>query len=210
MVEKLVRIFWDKELGTYAVDGKELYEGLKIPKTTKFTKFAESQLNIVEAIENIDYRKGVFKNTLSKTKQNETKYTIALDTAKEICMVVGAAPRTNKETKKISKEIRQYFIESEKLLNKKQREQLEQLLEEKRNRTVTVHERNIISSSVNFKADESKNSRDEAKKIKNFIFDKYGIKSYGEIKQVDIPTVLQIVNKWEVSDRKNNLFNLIG
>ena len=59
-------------------------------------------------------------------------------------------------------------------------------------------------------------SRDEAENpwshilSQNFIFDKYGIKSYGEIKQVDIPTVLQIVNKWEVSDRINNLFNLIG
>ena len=125
-------------------------------------------------------------------------------------MIVGAAPRTNKETKRISKEMRQYFIECERQLSKEQKEQVEQLLEEKRNRTVTVHERNIISSSVNLKADESKNSRDEAKKIKNFIFDKYGIKSYGEIKQVDIPMVLQIVNKWEVSDRINNLFNLIG
>lgn len=210
MVEKIVRIFQDEKLGTYAVDGKELYEELKIPKTTKFTKFAESQLNTVEAVENIDYRKGVFKNTLSKTKQNETKYTIALDIAKEICMVVGAAPRTNKDTKKISKEIRKYFIEAEKLLNKEQRERLEQLLEEKRNRTVTVHERNAISSSVNLKADESKNYKEEAKKIKNFIFYKYNIKSYGEIKQVDVPEVLQIINQWKVSDRKDNLFNLIG
>ena len=83
-------------------------------------------------------------------------------------------------------------------------------MEEKRNRTVTVHQRNLISSSVNLKADESQNSAEEAKKIRNFIFSKYGIKSYGEIKEVDMEVILQIVNKWKVDDRKNNLFNLIG
>ena len=210
MVEKLVNVFWSKELGLNCVDGRELWKALKVDK--KFADWMKDQLKRVEAKENVDFTTFHFKVKRENSNLSSTaiEYVIALDIAKEICMVTGAAPRTNKETKKISKEIRQYFIECERQLSKEQKEKVDQLMEEKRNRTVTVHERNVISSSVNLKADESKNSRDEAKKIKNFIFDKYGIKSYGEIKQVDIPMVLQIVNKWEVSDRKNNLFNLIG
>ena len=208
MVEKLVNVFYDEELGLNCVDGRELWKALKVDR--QFGNWIKDQLRRVEAEECVDFKFLTLKLKTSDGGRPETKYTLAVDIAKEICMVVGVAPRTNSETKRISKEIRQYFIECERLLSEEQKEQVEQLMEEKRNRTVTVHERNVISSSVNLKADESKNSRDEAKKIKNFIFDKYGIKSYGEIKQVDIPTVLQIVNKWEVSDRKNNLFNLIG
>ena len=208
MVEKLVNVFYDEELGLNCVDGRELWKALKVER--QYDKWIKDQFKNVDAIEGSDYKVLVFKDYNLNGGRPSKKHIIALDTATHICMTVGVAPRTNKETKEISKEIRQYFIECERLLSKEQKERVEQLLEEKRNRTVTVHERNVISSSVNLKADESKNSRDEAKKIKNFIFDKYGIKSYGEIKQVDIPTVLQIVNKWEVSDRKNNLFNLIG
>ena len=208
MVEKLVNVFYDKELGLNCVDGRELWKALKVEK--QYSDWIRDQLKRVDAVKGSDFKVLPFKvKNLSGGRHTE-EYILVLDIAKEICMKVGAAPRTNKETKRISKEMRQYFIECERQLSKEQKEQVEQLLEEKRNRTVTVHERNVISSSVNLKADESKNSRDEAKKIKNFIFDKYGIKSYGEIKQVDIPMVLQIVNKWEVSDRKNNLFNLIG
>ena len=208
MVEKLVNVFYDKELGLNCVDGRELWKALKVEK--QYSDWIRDQLKRVDAVKGSDFKVLPFKvKNLSGGRPTE-EYILVLDIAKEICMIVGAAPRTNKETKRISKEMRQYFIECERQLSKEQKEQVEQLLEEKRNRTVTVHERNIISSSVNLKADESKNSRDEAKKIKNFIFDKYGIKSYGEIKQVDIPMVLQIVNKWEVSDRINNLFNLIG
>lgn len=43
-------------------------------------------------------------------------YILTIDIAKEICMCVGVAPRTNEETKKLSKEYRKYFIECEKKL----------------------------------------------------------------------------------------------
>ena len=208
MVEKLVNVFWDEKLGLNCVDGRELYEALTVGRD--FTNWIKDQLRRVDAKECVDFNFSPLKAKTSNGGRPEMKYTIALDIAKEICMVAGAAPRSNDNTKKMSKQIRQYFIECERQLSKAQKEQVEQLLEEKRNRTVTVHERNMISSSVNLKADESKDSRDEAKKIKNFIFNKYDIKSYGEIKQVDMPVVLQIVNQWKVSDRKDNLFNLIG
>ena len=223
MVEKLVNVFWSEELGLNCVDGRELYEALKANKD--FTSYMKDQLRRVDAKEGVDYKakyidtRGHFKGEVAITSVEppeeekwafKNTYIIALDIAKEICMVVGVAPRTNKETKKISKEIRQYFIECERQLTKEQKEKVDQLMEEKRNRTVTVHQRNVISSSVNLKADESQNSAEEAKKIRNFIFNKYGIKSYGEIKEVDMPEILQIINKWKVDGRKNNLFNLIG
>ena len=208
MVEKLVNVFWSEELGLSCVDGRELYEKLQIGKD--FTTWIKDQLRKVEAKECVDFNFSPLKGKTSNGGRPEMKYTLALDIAKEICMTVGVAPRTNKETKKISKEIRQYFIECERQLTKEQKQKVDQLMEEKRNRTVTVHQRNLISSSVNLKADESQNSAEEAKKIRNFIFSKYGIKSYGEIKEVDMEVILQIVNKWKVDDRKNNLFNLIG
>ena len=208
MVEKLVNVFWSEELGLNCVDGRELYEKLQIGRD--FTTWMKDQLRKVEAKECVDFNFSPLKGKTSNGGRPEMKYTLAVDIAKEICMVAGAAPRTNKETKEISKEIRQYFIECERQLTKEQQEKVEQLMEEKRNRTVTVHQRNLISSSVNLKADESQNSAEEAKKIRNFIFSKYGIKSYGEIKEVDMEVILQIVNKWKVDNRKNNLFNLIG
>ena len=208
MVEKLVNVFWSEELGLNCVDGRELWKALKVDR--QFGNWIKDQLKRVEAKECVDFNFLTLKLKTSDGGRPELKYTLALDIAKEICMVTGAAPRTNKETKKISKEIRQYFIECERQLTKKQKEKVDQLMEEKRNRTVTVHQRNVISSSVNLKADESQNSAEEAKKIRNFIFNKYGIKSYGEIKEVDMPEILQIINKWKVDGRKNNLFNLIG
>ena len=208
MVEKLVNVFWSEELGLNCVDGRELWKALKVDR--QFGNWIKDQLKRVEAKECVDFNFLTLKLKTSDGGRPELKYTLALDIAKEICMVTGTAPRTNKETKKISKEIRQYFIECERQLTKEQKEKVDQLMEEKRNRTVTVHQRNLISSSVNLKADESQNSAEEAKKIRNFIFNKYGIKSYGEIKEVDMPEILQIINKWKVDGRKNNLFNLIS
>ena len=208
MVEKLVNVFWSEELGLNCVDGRELWKALKVDR--QFGNWIKDQLKRVEAKECVDFNFLTLKLKTSDGGRPELKYTLALDIAKEICMVTGTAPRTNKETKKISKEIRQYFIECERQLTKEQKEKVDQLMEEKRNRTVTVHQRNVISSSVNLKADESQNSAEEAKKVRNFIFNKYGIKSYGEIKEVDMPEILQIINKWKVDGRKNNLFNLIG
>ena len=208
MVEKLVNVFYDEKLGLYCVDGEELHKALLIEKY--YTTWMKSQLKGVGAKECVDFNFLPLKEETPSEGRPKMKCTIALDIAKEICMVAGAAPRTNKKTKEISKEIRQYFIECERQLTKEQQEKVEQLMEEKRNRTVTVHQRNLISSSVNLKADESQNSAEEAKKIRNFIFNKYGIKSYGEIKEVDMEVILQIVNKWKVDNRKNNLFNLIG
>ena len=41
------------------------------------------------------------------------EYALTIETAKEICMVVGIAPRTNEETRNLSKEYRKYLIKVE-------------------------------------------------------------------------------------------------
>ena len=76
----------------------------------------KKQLDNVDAVENIDFTKTLFKEGLSKTGQTKTDYILTIDIAKEICMVVGVAPRTNEETRKLSKQFRKFFIEAEKEL----------------------------------------------------------------------------------------------
>ena len=82
-----------------------------------FTHWVKKQLENVDAIENGDFTKVVFKNELSKTGQTTHDYILTIDIAKEICMVVGVAPRTNEETRQLSKQVRKYFIQCEKTLH---------------------------------------------------------------------------------------------
>lgn len=102
------------EQGQKLVSGRELHEVLKVQKP--FTDWIPVQLKNVDAIENEDYTKVHFKVNLSKTGQTSHDYILTLDIAKEICMCVGVAPRTNEETRKLSKQVRKYFIECEKQL----------------------------------------------------------------------------------------------
>lgn len=113
MDKELIKITTNEQ-GVQCVSARELHEGLGVEK--KFTQWIENQLNSIDAAENTDYTKVIFKDTLSKTGQTKTDYIITVDTAKEICMVVGVSPRTNSETKKLSKQFRKYFIECERKL----------------------------------------------------------------------------------------------
>lgn len=64
-------------------------------------------------------------NTNSMVKKGyQMDYILDIELAKEICMVMGVAPRTNPETKKLSKQTRKYFIECEKKLKEQQVPQL--------------------------------------------------------------------------------------
>ena len=60
MVEKLVNVFWDEELGLNCVDGRELYEALKAER--QFDKWIKDQLKNVDAVEYSDYKVLVFKD----------------------------------------------------------------------------------------------------------------------------------------------------
>lgn len=108
---ELIKINVDGK-GRQTTNARELHEFLKVEQ--KFSDWIKKQLENVDAIENIDFRRFPFK----KKGNNATlyEYEITLEIAKEICMICGIAPRTNEETKKLSKQARQYFIACEKKL----------------------------------------------------------------------------------------------
>ena len=107
-MKELIKIATN-EKGVQCVSARELHEGLKVQQD--FSDWIKKQLDNVNAIEEIDF-------TLLKGKSSggrpSTEYILTTDIAKEICMVVGVAPRTNPETKELSKQFRIYFIEAEK------------------------------------------------------------------------------------------------
>lgn len=101
--------------GQQLVSARELYVGLKYDTTQgNFSHWIEKQLENVDAIKNVDYTCLVFKNETNNG--DATDYILTTKIAKEICMVVGAMPRTNKETKALSKKYREYFIKCEEKL----------------------------------------------------------------------------------------------
>lgn len=110
--DSLIPIYKSKR-GNQLVNARELHEFLKVHQD--FSHWIKNQLDAVDSEEGKTH-------TLLKTSANNgggTKidYILTLDTAKEICMIAGVAPRTNEETKKLSKQARQYFIEVEKAWN---------------------------------------------------------------------------------------------
>ena len=112
MTNELIKIETNEQ-GQKLVSGRELHEALKVQQD--FTDWIKKQLNNVDAIEGEE-------STLLKGKTSEqggrptTEYILTMDIAKEICMCVGVSPRTNEETKRLSKQVRKYFIECEKKL----------------------------------------------------------------------------------------------
>lgn len=97
--------------GKQLVSARELHEGLKVEKA--FSTWIQLQLENVDAIENVDFFPLKEKSIGGRPSID---YVLTMDIAKEICMVIGAMPRTNDETKKLSKEFRKYFIQCEKKL----------------------------------------------------------------------------------------------
>ena len=116
MDNELIKITTNEQ-GVQCVSARELHEGLKV--SDQFTKWVARQLESVDAIENTDFTL-VSVQKLTNNPKNPyttiTDYILTIDIAKEICMVVGIAPRTNEETRKLSKQYRRYFIECEKKL----------------------------------------------------------------------------------------------
>lgn len=101
--------------GQQLVSARELHEGLKIKQD--FSDWIKKQLESVDAIENDDFSRFPFKREGNNATLIE--YVLTVDIAKEICMVVGVSPRTNEETRKLSKQFRKYFIECEKIAKNK-------------------------------------------------------------------------------------------
>lgn len=97
--------------GELLVSARDLHKVLKVEKA--FSTWIQVQLENVDAIENEDFFPLKEKSTGGRPSID---YALKIDIAKEISMVVGVSPRTNKETRKISKQVRKYFLECERQL----------------------------------------------------------------------------------------------
>lgn len=101
--------------GEVIIDGRELHEFLKVQQD--FSDWIKKQLESTDSVRNVDFTTFPFKREQVSGTKTSIEYLLTLDTAKEICMIAGIAPRTNEETKKFSKKARQYFIQIEKAWN---------------------------------------------------------------------------------------------
>jgi anti-repressor protein len=112
--DSLIPIYKGKH-GNQLVNARELHEFLKVHQD--FSDWIKKQLEVIESTENVDFARFPFKREQVSGVKTSIEYILTLDTAKEVCMIAGVAPRTNEETKKLSKQARQYFIEVEKAWN---------------------------------------------------------------------------------------------
>lgn len=121
------------EQGQQLVSGRELHEKLKVKQD--FTDWMKKQLVLVDAAEGEDFTRLKEKSAGKRNRDvcssskgskesnrgghNKTEYILTVNIAKEICMVVGAASRTNEETRRLSKQVRKYFLKCEEIAKEK-------------------------------------------------------------------------------------------
>lgn len=97
----------------FVINSRTLHSQLNIRQD--FSDWIKKQLTNLESEKEKDYT--LLKGNCTTMRPNASiDYILTLDLAKEICMVTGVAPRTNKETKQLSKIVRTYFIIMEKTL----------------------------------------------------------------------------------------------
>ncbi|WP_050608254.1 phage antirepressor KilAC domain-containing protein [Clostridium niameyense] len=99
--------------GEVIISGRKLHEFLKVQQD--FSHWIKNQLEAVGSEE--DKTHTLLKTSANNGGGTKIEYILTLDTAKEICMIAGVAPRTNIDTKRLSKQARQYFIAVEKAWN---------------------------------------------------------------------------------------------
>jgi anti-repressor protein len=103
----------ENEVGEVIINGRRLHQFLKVQKD--FSDWIKNQLDLVGSEEGKTHT--TLKGSANNGGGTKIDYILTLDVAKEICMIAGVAPRTNEETKKLSKQARQYFIKVEKAWN---------------------------------------------------------------------------------------------
>lgn len=116
----------ENEKGDQLVDGRKLHEYLNVQKD--FSDWIKNQLENTDATENVDF--STLKGSANNGGGIKIDYVLTLDIAKEICMIAGATPRANDETKRLSKEARKYFISIEKRAKQKQFESIDHFKKE--------------------------------------------------------------------------------
>jgi phage anti-repressor protein len=134
--------------GEQLVDGRILHEFLKIQRD--FSDWIKNQLELVEAEEGKEFT--TLKGNCSTVRPRATiEYILTLDIAKEICMISGIAPRSNEETKKLSKQARRYFIDIEKKYKDLEKKQFKEIAQREAGKIV----RNMLTDTIKEKVPES-------------------------------------------------------
>ena len=117
---KLILDYQDKfpellqdDIEGFIIDARKLYNQLKLQKD--FSDWIKIQIKNLDLEEENSYTtlKG---NCTTMQPKASIEYYLTLDSAKDICMTIGSSNRTNKETKEISKMVRNYFKLMEKTL----------------------------------------------------------------------------------------------
>ena len=191
-----VEIFYNEELGTDCVDARTLHEELKVK--TSFNDWIDRRISQYKFLESIDFTSFTQKRVKPTGGRPPVEYTITLDMAKELSMI-----ENNEEGRKA----RRYFIECEKIAKEKNEQRVRSLNQVLRDETITSRESRIISSTIRHKADTSRNPRETAKEIKDYIFTIYDIKAFADIKRLDFHDVIDIINNYTIVNTKYTLFD---
>ncbi|MBY6838821.1 antA/AntB antirepressor family protein [Clostridium botulinum] len=99
----------------FCINARTLHKRLELQQD--FSHWIKKQIETIEGELEKDYT-SLKTNCTTMRPKASIEYYLTLEFAKEICMVVGVAPRTNKDTKRLSKIVRKYFILMEKTLKK--------------------------------------------------------------------------------------------
>lgn len=124
-IKELIPVYETSE-GKKVVDGRELWEKLKIQKD--FSDWMKVQLELVDSEEGKTHT--TLKGNCTTMRPNAPiEYVLTLNIAKEICMIAGVAPRANKETKLISKQYRNYLANVEEVFKEVMNLEVKKMLE---------------------------------------------------------------------------------
>ena len=97
----------------FIIDARKLHSQLKLQQD--FSHWIKNQIKNLDLEKDKSYTSS--KTNCTTMRPNASiEYYLTLDCAKDICMTVGSSNRTNKETKDISKMVRNYFKLMEKTL----------------------------------------------------------------------------------------------
>ena len=133
----------ENEKGECLVNGRELHEFLKVQQD--FSDWIKKQLELVDSKEGETH--SLLKGSANNGGGIKIDYILRIEVAKEICMIAGIAPRANEETKKLSKQARQYFIEVEKRYKQSKIDNLEKLKMEQLQLEFTMNRLKVSKTS---------------------------------------------------------------
>lgn len=128
--KKLPILVENDNMNEFCINARDLHKELKVK--TQFSKWIKSNLKTGDAIENTDYKIGLFKGNISVSFEEygsftpqklsslgiSTEYFLTIEMSKEIAMYTGTALHASNELKATSKMVRRYFILMEKAVKK--------------------------------------------------------------------------------------------